>query len=101
MLLSQGTHKGTELGDLGKKQVVFEGQGGWLFNFIEHLANKTYSCEFLSFVAHRMASLHPENKPKRGEDIGYVRELKVIFKVIRKRRNFPLYHLWHHCLRGD
>lgn len=73
------------------------------FNFIEYLSDKTYNCEFLSFVAHRMVSLHPETKPKREtrEYIGYVRELKVIPKVIRKRRNFPLYHVWQHGLRGD
>lgn len=37
-------------------------------NFINHLAYKAYSHEFLSFVAHKMVSPHTKDEPKREQE---------------------------------
>lgn len=98
MFLLQGTQKFSKLGDLEKKRQYLKGKVVGFFHFIELLADQGYSCEFLSFVAHRMASPHPKNKPKREQErilAMWGREVKVIFKTIRiyktkqKKKRFP------------
>lgn len=105
MLPPQGTEKSIQWCDL-EKQIVFEEQGICFWNVVNHLAEKAHSCEFLSFVAHKMVSPHPKDKPMWEQERKLVlrgKEVKAIFKAIRvhkTERESTFHHLQQHCFTG-